>query len=132
MFLSLGDDGPATAIRFCRFFANVDFDGVEERGKRVEISERHVDFLIGLDPAQRNLQINPEWGLIVNRRGSYTFVKTAETTNRIIIQSIDYDRIQMKIVRQEFALDLRSKLARTAEQDGLYRKSVVTGKRVED
>src|SRR3546814_11330899 len=80
MFLSLGDDGPATAIRFCRFFANVDFDGVEERGKRVEISERHGDFLIGLDPAQRNLQINPEWGLIVTRRGSYTFVKTAERT----------------------------------------------------
>src|SRR3546814_4171299 len=53
MFLSLGDDGPATAIRFCRFFANVDFDGVEERGKRVEISERHGDFLIGLDPADR-------------------------------------------------------------------------------
>src|SRR3546814_18497923 len=68
MFLSLGDDGPATAIRFCRFFANVDFDGVEERGKRVEISERHGDFLIGLDPAHRNLQINPEWGLIVTQQ----------------------------------------------------------------
>src|SRR3546814_1302016 len=40
MLLSLGDDGPATAIRFCRFFANVEFDGGEERGKRVEISER--------------------------------------------------------------------------------------------
>src|SRR3546814_61675 len=118
MFLSLGDDGPATAIRFCRFFANVDFDGVEERGKRVEISERHGDFLIGLDPAQRNLQINPEWGLIVTRRGSYTFVKTAETTIRIIIPSIAYGRIQMKIVRLEFALDLRSKFARTASPEG--------------
>src|SRR3546814_8885915 len=45
--------------------------------------------------------INPEWGLIVTRRGSYTFVKTAETTIRIIIPSIAYGRIQMKIVRLE-------------------------------
>src|SRR3546814_2385797 len=88
MFLSLGDDGPATAIRFCRFFANVDFDGVEERGKRVEISERHGDFLIGLDPAQRNLQINPEWGLIVTRRGSYTFVKTRSEEHTSELQSL--------------------------------------------
>src|SRR3546814_20266630 len=95
MFLSLGDDGPATAIRFCRFFANVDFDGVEERGKRVEISERHGDFLIGLDPAQRNLQINPEWGLIVTRRGRYTFVTTDATTNRYIHPRIASARKQV-------------------------------------
>src|SRR3546814_16758494 len=82
MFLSLGDDGPATAIRFCRFFANVDFDGVEERGKRVEISERNGDFLIGLDPAQRNLQINHEWGFIVTRRGSYNYVKQRSEERR--------------------------------------------------
>src|SRR3546814_1262856 len=56
--------------------------------------------------------------LIVTRRGSYTFVKTAETTIRIIIPSIAYGRIQMKIVRLGFALDLRSKFARTASPEG--------------
>src|SRR3546814_13509343 len=96
MFLSLGDDGPATAIRFCRFFANVDFDGVEEKGKRVEISERHGDFLIGLDTAQPNLQSNPEWGLIVTRRGRYTFGKTTQTKTRNRTKSNANHTIQKK------------------------------------
>src|SRR3546814_4904211 len=82
------------------------------------MSERHGDFLIGLVPAQRNLQSNPAGGRILTRRGSYTFVKTAETTIRIIIPSIAKGRIQMKIVRLEVALDLRSKFARTASPEG--------------